>query len=483
VHAFLLAILLAQPAPTAETSYVYWTFPGPYGEQVRAALVNIAGGNPAHLITRKAQNTYLSGRTMPENLGCLANQGICADATRGVLGLLGLTARIDATAERTDDGLIVRLKQTSAQGGDPVVHAGSGETMQAAAAAAFAAVLGEAMLILNLEPADANLRLNGQPFGQGSGSYTLPAGKHTLSVEAPARQTVEQEVILSSGQVLRLVVDLSVISGKLTLAPQPADAAIFLDGVPWKTPQTARDLAPGKYQLRVESKGYETFSQTVTIKAATQHDLTLKLRPAEPPWRTAAKSPHPDTLARKTYARLRFDLVSARDGDVGLPAEGKVDVEVLEQKQSIGLVGMGIAAGWRDRHMIIEALGVGIQTGSDTTETKLAQAILGELQGMTRVSIRPGWVGLRYPIWRIEPYVLGGLEISKESIRGVTAGGSEFEVNDTRLLLGFEMGMRYVISPDFFAGAATSVTLWPGSRTMATFTLDGGFAFDIPGLK
>ena len=45
------------------------------------------------------------------------------------------------------------------------------------------------------------------------------------------------------------------------------------------------------------------------------------------------------------------------------------------------------------------------------------------------------------------------------------------------------MGLRYFMSPDFFAGAATSVTAWPGARTMATFTLDGGFAFDIPGLK
>ena len=420
---------------------------------------------------------------MPENLGCLANQGTCADVTRGVLGVLGLSARIDATAERTDDGLIVRLKQTSALGGDPVLHTARGKTMQAAAAAAFAAVQGEAMLILNLEPGDANLRLNGEPFGQGSGSYTLPAGKHTLAVEAPARQTVEQEIILSSGQVLRLVVDLAVVSGKLTLTPEPPQAAVFLDGVPWQTPKTARALSPGKYQLRVEADGYETFSQTVTVKAATQHDLTLKLRPSAPPWRTATKSPHPDTLAHSGYARLRVDLVSARDGDVGLAAEDGVDIEVLEQKQSIGLVGMGLAAGWRSRYLIIEAIGVGLQTGSETTETKLAQAILGELQGMTRLSVRPGWVGVRYPIWRIEPYVLGGLEISNETLRGVTAGGRTFEVKDTRLLLGFEMGLRYFMSPDFFAGAATSVTAWPGARTMATFTLDGGFAFDIPGLK
>ena len=153
---------------------------------------------------------------MPENLGCLANNGLCDDPARGVLGILGLSARIDATAERTDDGLVVRLKHTSALGGTAVVHEGRGKAMQAAVAEAFAALQGEAMLILNLAPSDANLRLNGEPFGQGSGSYTLPAGKHTLTVEAPARQTVKQEVILSSGQVLRLVIDLSVISGKFT---------------------------------------------------------------------------------------------------------------------------------------------------------------------------------------------------------------------------------------------------------------------------
>ena len=153
------------------------------------------------------------------------------------------------------------------------MHTARGKTMQAAAAAAFAAVQGEAMLILNLEPGDANLRLNGEPFGQGSGSYTLPAGKHTLAVEAPARQTVEQEIILSSGQVLRLVVDLAVVSGKLTLTPEPPQAAVFLDGVPWQTPKTARALSPGKYQLRVEADGYETFTD-LTINYELDADDT-----------------------------------------------------------------------------------------------------------------------------------------------------------------------------------------------------------------
>ena len=446
-------------------------------------MLNVAGNNTAHLITRAAQDAYLAGRTMPENLGCLANHSTCADAARGVLQVLGLSARIDATAERTDDGFSVRLEQSSALGGDPVVHAGTGETMQAAAAAAFAAVLGEAMLILNLEPGDANLRLNGEPFGQGSGSYALPAGKHKLTVEAPARQTVEQEIILSPGQVLRLVVDLTVISGKLTLTPDPPEGKVFLDGVPWLTPTEPRQLAPGNYQLRVEAEGYETFSQTVTVKAATQHDLTLKLRPDAPPWRDAVKGPHPDALARGFYARLRLDLVSARDGDVGLAAEDGVDIDLQDQRKSVGLIGVGVATGWRSRYMLVEAIGISIQTGSEAVEARLSDAIAGEIQGITRFNIRPGWVGLRYPVWRIEPYFLGGLGVSNESFRGATVGNRLFEVKDTRLLLGFEMGLRYVISPDWFAGAATSIEWWPGARGMATFTLDGGFAFDIPGLK
>jgi len=280
-----------------------------------------------------------------------------------------------------------------------------------------------------------------------------------------------------------LVVDLTVISGKLTLTPDPPEGKVFLDGVPWLTPTEPRQLPPGNYQLRVEAEGYETFSQTVTVKAATQHDLTLKLRPDAPPWRDAVKGPHPDTLARGFYARLRLDLVSARDGDVGLAAEDGVDIDLQEQRKSVGLIGVGVATGWRSRYMLVEAIGISIQTGSEAVEARLSDAIAGEIQGITRFNIRPGWVGLRYPVWRIEPYFLGGLGVSNESFRGATVGNRLFEVKDTRLLLGFEMGLRYVISPDWFAGAATSIEWWPGARGMATFTLDGGFAFDIPGLK
>ena len=81
------------------------------------------------------------------------NQGTCADVTRGVL--VCFEARNDAT---NDDGLIVRLKQTSALGGVLRV-----ETMQAARRQRSRRFRrSDAHFVL--EPGDANLRLNGEPF-------------------------------------------------------------------------------------------------------------------------------------------------------------------------------------------------------------------------------------------------------------------------------------------------------------------------------
>ena len=171
---------------------------------------------------------------------------------------------------------------------------------------------------------------------------------------------------------------------------------MFLDGVPRQTPKTARALSPGKDN---SGRGRRLRrSSDCDGQGCNPTRFDPEATASAPPWRTATshriRIPWPIAAAR-----LRADLVSARDGDVGLAAEDG-EYRVLEQKQSIGLVGMGRRrmvsryrsskpSGSVSRRGVRppDEIGTGflVSFGQDPTERTL------------------GLVGVRYPIWRIVP--------------------------------------------------------------------------------
>lgn len=471
VSSLLTIIALASTLP------VYWQFPGPTGPELQTAVRAAAGeGQTGHIVDADDRDDHFAELNWPETLGCLEDAATCPDPQRAVISALGLSAVVIARSEYVDGAHRVTLELTPAQAGAPMVHTGTGKTLAEAAKAAFGGVQGRATVVLDLEPPDASIRLDGEPFGQGSGTYQIPPGEHELTFEAPGRRTTRQPIEVGPGKTLKISATLPDAMGRLSLKTTPPDAKVFLDGVAWKDPGTARDLVPGPHQLRVQAEGYDTVSEEVTIKPQTEHSLSLKLRPSEPEWRKALSKPHPHTLARPWTVRVDLRSTSARDGDIDLP---HLDGRLVSQEQSMGLIGFGISAGYRTRYLMVEGLGLSYETGSEQTPARFEQSISGEIGGLSRLTLRPLWVGARYPFWRIEPYALGGVSFAWETFDAERVTGSA-EASDTRFLLGVELGARYHFDEAWFAGAGATFDFWPGSRAAAAFVLQAGYALDLP---
>ncbi|MCB9528057.1 MAG: hypothetical protein H6701_06615, partial [Myxococcales bacterium] len=152
----IASILLAAGAPYD------WQFPGPAGAELQAAVKGAAGGASDHLLDDAAREAHLAEVRWDGDLGCLADLKTCPDDQRAVLSALRLAGQIVATTERTaDDGHRVRLTVTTPDTASPVVYTGEGKTLAEAAAAAFQALRGFVTLELTLDPADANIRLDG----------------------------------------------------------------------------------------------------------------------------------------------------------------------------------------------------------------------------------------------------------------------------------------------------------------------------------
>jgi len=330
-----------------------------------------------------------------------------------------------------------------------------------------------------LKPADAAFRIDGRPYGEGSGEYIVGAGKHTLLVEAPKHRSLEQPVIIKKSERIKVIVELPAAYGRVSMKTEPKNAHVFLDGNRWQDPGKIREIEPGQHVIRVEAKGYFSYSQNYNIKSAVDHALSLKLRPKEPHWRKAMRTAHPDAVAKTWTVALSLEAVSARNGNVDEPTDGARDLDTLDE--SAGLLGFGISMSWRSQDLEILALGLSYQTGGETAQASLEQSTKSELESLDRFLLRLGWVGLRYPVWRIDAYGLTGLGLAIEDFAGKTLS-QQYSASSIRPILGAELGLRYSFTPQWFAGTGLLFDFWPGNRSNVAWLIKGGFAFDIKGL-
>ncbi|HEX7085565.1 MAG TPA: PDZ domain-containing protein [Vicinamibacterales bacterium] len=84
---------------------------------------------------------------------------------------------------------------------------------------------------LALEPADAELVIDGLPRTYGSGRIPVTAGAHTIRASRTGFAPVEQPVTVLAGQSLPMRIALTRTSSVVTLISAPADTEVFVNGV------------------------------------------------------------------------------------------------------------------------------------------------------------------------------------------------------------------------------------------------------------
>ena len=482
MHMTLLswALLAAPPAPEAPA--VFWVFPGPYSVELRSAMTEAQGeADGRHLISTDARDRHLRQLEWQDEMGCIDDTGVCLDAYRGVLKAGGFDARVLATAERDATGLVVTLKMNSTEGGSNQKFVGRGATLEVAAKEAFGALKGRGSLNLTLTPKDASFRIDGQPFGQGSGEYQVPAGEHTLTVEALNMRTAEEKITIVSGEKTTTSIKLLPAFGRVSLVTTPAKTRVFLDGTEWADAKTPRELEPGVHKLRITAEGYVTHSADITVKPSISLDLALKLRPKDPPWRKVLEKPHKDTLSPDWTVRLDLRMISTRNGpvNVNLRTSGGYTLKSLDE--SSGAVSLGFTVGMRRPWWSVDLFGLSVDNGYDEMASTVVDdgPVPSVVTDYSRVLIKAGWVGLRYPMWRIEPYINGGLGLSVDSYEGTSdVLQSSFSISETRGIMGLEAGFRYTVTDLVFGGIGTHIDFWPGKRSNVGFLLGAGLALD-----
>lgn len=476
----LLVLILAGPT--------LWRFPQEADAARAAAREALADEAKGHLLDDAALDKHLAARAPPKALGCLADQGACADLQAAAVDLLGLSAEMIVELEvgPKRSKATLRLKRA---GRKDKQWRGQGADAAAAVAAAVRAYRGQGFLVFDVTPDSARLEIDGASAGEGSGRHPLSPGVHKLRVSAEGHRTVETEAKIVARQALRLKVDLHRLAGELILKITPASASIFIDEMPISAPSEPISLTPGVHALRCEAEGYDTLKREVTIRDKTQTRLSLPMIHSEPVWRRALRTTHPDTRAHDYYVRGGLGFTTVDDGDVnGGAGRGEARVNVERQLDNVGLLGGEVALGWRwGEYWLVEPLSVHFGGGGDAVDAWLEgdeappegeeAPERAQMESLSRLMLRAR-AGARYSRWRLSPYALLGLGYAMDEFALTLPSGDSTTVSQRLWHLNAEVGARYQHDEALFISGALSVDL--GARMATTFFLGAGWALDLP---
>lgn len=469
----LLTLLLAAP-----DGAVVWRFPRPDSDALRAAVTTARGEDPSHRVSDEEIEATL--RQPVELGGCLDDARTCQDPALDALNLYGVRLRVDATATLEGAEHVVTLVAAPTAGGEPRTIKTRGPTLEAAVVAGLAELRGETTVRVEVKPDDATVLVDGKQVGQGTGHYAAAPGVRKIRVEAPGYTPLEQTVEVKVGETAILTFEMASADGQLALSIKPADATVKLDGKPvadWSQPLL---LPPKEYAVEIAAEGHVTHTQKITVKQATRHDLKVTLPEARKSFLELLKTPHPDTLARNGYLRAGLRFSSVFDGPVDVTTtRNNTSIAVESLDDSVGLLGVNVSFGWRHQHWFIEGLGLSFDAGGDVDEITLSEDVEARIESLTRFSIKPAWVGVRYPAWRFDPYLQGGFVIIFEDF-DLELPTETREVSNRLFQFGLEFGLRYAINPDWFVNLSGEFAFWPDERTSGAVLLGAGWAMDLP---
>lgn len=134
-------------------------------------------------------------------------------------------------------------------------------------------------LIINSDPANAEVIMDGKSIGRTPFRDNVEEGKHEIELRRNGYISLKKTVHVRSkaiAQLERLV--LEVKPGSIRITSKPAGAVIYINGKNYgDTPFSISNLKPGAYSIRLEKAGYDPAVRKVNLPAGENLDLMFNL--------------------------------------------------------------------------------------------------------------------------------------------------------------------------------------------------------------
>ena len=147
----------------------------------------------------------------------------------------------------------------------------------------------QALPLIQLEPANAQLRVNSIPRGanvtvngryRGQSPITLalsPEIDYQIGLSKAGYGSSVRRVRLAAAASEAITVDLSARVGKVTIITLPKEATVYIDGTARGAGSMTLNLSSAPHRLEVKLAGYQSFSRSITPRPGYPQSLQVRL--------------------------------------------------------------------------------------------------------------------------------------------------------------------------------------------------------------
>lgn len=144
--------------------------------------------------------------------------------------------------------------------------------------------------LIKLQPVDGLLTLNSQPQGAGISHNGHYLGTTPLQIKLPPTAPQQLQLYLdgyypashslsiATGEQRELEITLKPKLGKLKISAQPADAKLYIDGVPKGSARQSLKLLARPHRIEIRKAGYTSHFTTLTPQPGVERTLQVTLK-------------------------------------------------------------------------------------------------------------------------------------------------------------------------------------------------------------
>ena len=129
-----------------------------------------------------------------------------------------------------------------------------------------------------LAPTGANIYIDNEFKGKGSWKGSLPNGSYILECRQEGFRTSTQQITVEPGATKDYVINLTPITGIISVASNPAGATVLIDGVEsGTTPCNIKNVLTGTRKLTVTKQGYNPVSTEIYVEESKMSKMNFVL--------------------------------------------------------------------------------------------------------------------------------------------------------------------------------------------------------------
>ena len=134
-------------------------------------------------------------------------------------------------------------------------------------------------LIINSKPSGGTIFLDGEAKGTTPENLKgLKTGTHQIEVKMDGYEAWSESVEISADKENKLIAELQILTGALSVKSEPSNAKISIDGKgAGNTPTNLPAIIPGKHLVEVKMDGYEVWSERIDVSSSKENLINAVL--------------------------------------------------------------------------------------------------------------------------------------------------------------------------------------------------------------